>query len=201
MGTWKIAGVQMDCRRGEKAANLEVIQTRLRQAAENGARLVIFPECALTGYCYESKDEAWPNAEPLPGPAPDAITVLCRQLNVWRSSAFWSEMRATAACTTLARSLALGASWRSTARSIFRFWESIDSPRRAIGHSPFTISAACASASISVTTGVSRNRPACSCCSAPTWWYCLPTGRRVLKSPLRTSCKPVLWRTISTMRP
>src|SRR5438552_3451846 len=62
MTTWKIAGVQMDCRLGDKAGNLDAILARLREAAGQGARLIVFPECALTGYAFESKAEAWPAA-------------------------------------------------------------------------------------------------------------------------------------------
>jgi predicted amidohydrolase len=83
MATWKIAGVQMDCRLADKPRNLETIRTTLHEAAGHGARLVVFPECALTGYCFESKDEAWPHAETLPGPSTDALAAACRQLGVW----------------------------------------------------------------------------------------------------------------------
>src|SRR6516164_340948 len=41
MPTWKIAGVQIDVRLGDKAHNLGVIRAGLRQAASHGARLVI----------------------------------------------------------------------------------------------------------------------------------------------------------------
>lgn len=83
MSSWKIAGVQMDCRLGDKRHNLDTIRTKLRQAAGQGARLVVFPECALTGYCFESKEEAWPHAETLPGPSTETLTAECRQLGVW----------------------------------------------------------------------------------------------------------------------
>jgi predicted amidohydrolase len=83
MSTWTIAGVQMDCRLGEKRHNLEKVRDGLRQARGNGARLVIFPECALPGYCYESREEAWPHAETLPGPASEALAADCRALGVW----------------------------------------------------------------------------------------------------------------------
>jgi predicted amidohydrolase len=83
MSTWKIAGVQMDCRLADKRHNLEKIRDGLRQARDNGARLVLFPECALPGYCYESKEEAWPHAETLPGPASEALAADCRNLGVW----------------------------------------------------------------------------------------------------------------------
>ncbi len=80
---WQIAGVQMDCRIGEKAKNLEVMRARLREAAGRGARLVIFPECVLTGYCFDSKEEAQEFAEPLPGPSTVDLALLCRELGVW----------------------------------------------------------------------------------------------------------------------
>ena len=83
MATWKIAGVQMDCRLGNREHNLDVIRSRLREAAKNQARLVVFPECALTGYAFESKEEALPFAETIPGPSTEALAQECRTLGVW----------------------------------------------------------------------------------------------------------------------
>jgi predicted amidohydrolase len=83
MSVWKIAGAQIDCRLGAKALNLDLMRRKLREAAGGGARLVVFPECALTGYCFESKEEAWPHAETLPGPATDTLAADCRELGVW----------------------------------------------------------------------------------------------------------------------
>src|SRR5258708_2343764 len=83
MATWRIAAVQMDCRLGDKSRNLTVIRDQLRLAAQRGARLAIFPECALTGYGFGSREEALPLAEPLPGPSTDAVAAECRALDVW----------------------------------------------------------------------------------------------------------------------
>src|SRR5437773_917378 len=83
MSTWKIAGVQMDCRFGDKAVNLATIRDRLADAAGRGARLIVFPECALTGYCFESLAEASPHAEPLPGPSTQVLADDCKRLNVF----------------------------------------------------------------------------------------------------------------------
>jgi predicted amidohydrolase len=83
MSTWKTAGVQMDCILGDKRGNLERMRARLCEAAAQGARLVVFPECALTGYGFESKEEAWPLGEALPGPSTAAFADDCRQLGVW----------------------------------------------------------------------------------------------------------------------
>lgn len=83
MPTWKIAAVQMDCTFADTARNLEAIRSRLREAQQNGARLVIFPECALPGYCFESKAEALPHAEPIPGPSTQLLAKDCAELNTW----------------------------------------------------------------------------------------------------------------------
>lgn len=54
----RIAGVQMDVQLGKVEANLEQIITHWRTASMAGAKLVVFPECALSGYCFESLAEA-----------------------------------------------------------------------------------------------------------------------------------------------
>lgn len=82
MPRWKIAAVQMDCAFAEKKKNLDGIRARLQEAAENGAQLVIFPECVLPGYCFESKAEALPHAEPIPGPSTQLLAEDCARLNV-----------------------------------------------------------------------------------------------------------------------
>jgi predicted amidohydrolase len=83
MNSWKIAIVQMDCRLGDKAENLKQIRRHFAEAASQGALLVIFPECALTGYAFESKEEAWPLAEPLAGPTAAALAADSAELEAW----------------------------------------------------------------------------------------------------------------------
>ena len=83
MPTWKIAAVQMDSTFADKAKNLGEIRARLREAAEHGAKLVIFPECVLTGYCFESKEEAVAFAESIPGPSTQVLAQDCAALDVW----------------------------------------------------------------------------------------------------------------------
>src|SRR5262245_14722356 len=83
MSTWKIAGVQMDCRIGDVPANLAAVQAKLCAASAQGARLVVFPECALTGYAFDSREEALPLAEPIPGPATEILAAACRSLKLW----------------------------------------------------------------------------------------------------------------------
>lgn len=83
MSTWNIAAVQMDCKLGDRAGNLAAIRIKLREAVQHGARLIVFPECVLSGYCFNSADEARSAAEPLPGPASETIAADCRELGVF----------------------------------------------------------------------------------------------------------------------
>jgi 5-aminopentanamidase len=83
MATWKIAAVQMDARLAGREHNLQRIRAHLRNCAGQGVRLVVYPECILSGYGFASKEEAWPHAEPVPGPSTQALLADCRQLGVW----------------------------------------------------------------------------------------------------------------------
>jgi predicted amidohydrolase len=75
----RIAGVQMDVSLARVEENLAQMEAMLEKTAAEGARLTIFPECALTGYCFESLEEARPHAEPLPGPNVERMARACRQ--------------------------------------------------------------------------------------------------------------------------
>jgi predicted amidohydrolase len=77
----KAAAVQMDVKILAKEHNLEQILGRLEQAARAGAKLVVFPECALTGYCLVSREEAAPVAEEVPGPSTEKILAVARALD------------------------------------------------------------------------------------------------------------------------
>ncbi|HUY14587.1 MAG TPA: carbon-nitrogen hydrolase family protein [Terriglobia bacterium] len=77
----KVAAVQMDVKILKKEFNLEVILENLEAAAQAGAKLVVFPECALSGYCFTSKDEALPEAEPVPGPSTERIAAAAKRLD------------------------------------------------------------------------------------------------------------------------
>lgn len=83
MNRWKIAAVQMDCALGDVAENRRRIEARLHEASRTAAQLVIFPECTLSGYAFDSLDEARAVAEPVPGPSIAAIAHVCQRLNLW----------------------------------------------------------------------------------------------------------------------
>jgi len=79
MARTKVACVQMDCEIGNVEANRQKVMARIREAAEQNVSLAIFPECALTGYCFESLEEAAQFAENLDGPSARAIMDVCRE--------------------------------------------------------------------------------------------------------------------------
>jgi predicted amidohydrolase len=77
----KVAAVQMDIKILEKAKNLEKVLDCLEFTAQAGAGIVVFPECALTGYCFTGLEEAAPVAEPVPGPASEALAAAAKKLD------------------------------------------------------------------------------------------------------------------------
>ncbi len=79
----RVAGVQMDPKILEKEKNLSKCLEFLETAAKKKAEIIVFPECALTGYCFSSLEESFSVAEPVFGPSSRAIAALCRELNVY----------------------------------------------------------------------------------------------------------------------
>lgn len=77
-----ISGIQMDIKILDKSYNLDKILTYAKEARRNGAQIAIFPELALTGYCFSTIEEAIPISEPVPGPSTDAIHNICKELDV-----------------------------------------------------------------------------------------------------------------------
>ena len=68
-GHIKIAAVQMVPQLMQIRDNLREIEYFCREAAIDGVDLLIFPECCLTGYVFNSRQEALPYGETIPGPA------------------------------------------------------------------------------------------------------------------------------------
>ena len=83
MAETNIACAQIDCVLGDPQTNRNKIIASMRAAAERGAELVIFPECALTGYSFNSLDEALPFAEKVDGPSSEAIAAVCRETRAY----------------------------------------------------------------------------------------------------------------------
>ena len=80
--TIRIAAAQIDVQLGKVEHNLARILAYSGEAAGNGADLVVFPECALTGYGFDSREEALPAAQAVSGPATDTVSALCSDLGI-----------------------------------------------------------------------------------------------------------------------
>ncbi|HVX11381.1 MAG TPA: carbon-nitrogen hydrolase family protein [Pirellulales bacterium] len=79
----KVAGVQMDLAFADREANFQKIAERLRETARAGAKLTVFPECCVPGYCFDSLEEARAQAEPIPGPSTLRLAEACRELSIY----------------------------------------------------------------------------------------------------------------------
>jgi predicted amidohydrolase len=76
----KIAVAQIDIALADRERNLARMIQVLEETAAGGAKLTVFPEAALAGYCFDSLDEARPHAEPIPGPSTRRMSDVCRKL-------------------------------------------------------------------------------------------------------------------------
>jgi predicted amidohydrolase len=78
-----VAGVQFNPQIGLVRENRVRILSLIDEVAGLGARLVVFPECALSGYVFDDIDEARQASERVPGPATEAISATCKELSVY----------------------------------------------------------------------------------------------------------------------
>jgi predicted amidohydrolase len=79
----KVAAVQMEPKLLDKERDLARCLGLIQTAAGAGAGLIVFPECALTGYVFSSLEEALPVCEPIPGPSTATLADACRRLGVY----------------------------------------------------------------------------------------------------------------------
>ncbi len=83
MHPYRVAAVQMEPKLGRLDGNLARILGMLGEAARAGARLVVFPECALSGYGFASRNEGRAHSVPLDGPEVGRVAELCRELDCY----------------------------------------------------------------------------------------------------------------------
>ena len=77
-----IALAQIASRVADKEYNIKLMARKIKEASQKGADLIVFPECALTGYVFASRKEAMPYMETIPGPSTDKLASCCRELGV-----------------------------------------------------------------------------------------------------------------------
>jgi predicted amidohydrolase len=77
--TYQVAGAQIDVRWGDVDHNINRMRDVVRSTAEQGVLLTVFPEAAVSGYCFDSLDEARPYSSPIPGPATNLLADICKE--------------------------------------------------------------------------------------------------------------------------
>ncbi len=74
---------QMDPQIGLVEENLSHCLDLLKEASQKALDLVIFPECALTGYNFSDRAEALAISPPMPGFADEALASACRRHGIY----------------------------------------------------------------------------------------------------------------------
>ena len=84
----RVAGIQTHVEFSDTRANLAKMIAWMNHEAVAGCHLIVFPECMLPGYCFDSLEEAWPHAETIPGPATNRIAEECQRLTTQYQKTF-----------------------------------------------------------------------------------------------------------------
>ena len=71
------AVAQMDPKLGKKNDNITLIRDMFREMTNRGTQLIVFPECATTGYGFSDLNSAYAISETIPGPTTDTLSTLC----------------------------------------------------------------------------------------------------------------------------
>jgi predicted amidohydrolase len=72
-----VAAVQFDPKISSTRENTRRIVDLIERAVDSGVKLAVFPEAAVSGYVFESREDAMESAESIPGPSSDAIATEC----------------------------------------------------------------------------------------------------------------------------
>lgn len=77
-----IAVAQTEPKLADVAHNLELALARMEEAAAQGVKLLVLPEAHLTGYVFNSAEEALRHAVEVPGPESDALVAAAGRLGL-----------------------------------------------------------------------------------------------------------------------
>lgn len=74
-----VASIQFEPWQFDKTGNIDRLERLVEEAAREGARLIVTPEMATTGYCWQSREEIAPYVEPIPGATTERFARLARR--------------------------------------------------------------------------------------------------------------------------
>src|SRR5260370_32088525 len=92
---YRVAAIQYEPTLGEKEKNVTDLLQLVEEAAQHDARLIVLPEMATTGYCWESRSEIAPFVEPIPGPTIDRFQQLATHYDCYITISFAEGDRQT----------------------------------------------------------------------------------------------------------
>jgi predicted amidohydrolase len=78
LSQYRVAAIQYEPALGEKEKNISDLLALVEVAAQHEARIIVLPELATTGYCWESRAEIAPYVEAIPGPTTQRFQALAR---------------------------------------------------------------------------------------------------------------------------
>lgn len=81
--SYRVAAIQFEPTLGEKEKNVARLLELVEEAAQHDAKLIVLPELATTGYCWQSRAEIAPHVEPIPGPTTDRFAHLASSYNCY----------------------------------------------------------------------------------------------------------------------
>jgi len=76
---YTVAALQFEPRLGAKRENLARLCVLTDEAAGAGARVIVMPEMAVTGYCWRDRAEVAPLVETVPGPTTDLFVEIAQR--------------------------------------------------------------------------------------------------------------------------
>jgi predicted amidohydrolase len=79
---YQIAGIQMPVAFADVSANAARIVHDMQSLARENVDLAIFPECALTGYCFAERTAAWETALEQDSPALNELVACAQDVNI-----------------------------------------------------------------------------------------------------------------------
>ncbi|GAC1656991.1 MAG: amidohydrolase [Ktedonobacteraceae bacterium] len=79
LSNYRVAAIQYEPVLGEKERNVSQLLRLVEEAAQHEARIIVLPEMATTGYCWEARAEVAPHVEPIPGPTTARFQQLAMQ--------------------------------------------------------------------------------------------------------------------------
>ena len=76
---FKVAAIEFNPEFMEFEKNISAAASLAEEAAKNGARLIVMPEAAVSGYIYKDLDQFLPYMDTVPGKTTDALSTVAKQ--------------------------------------------------------------------------------------------------------------------------